>query len=117
MEPGSGESPQAARQRVLEATIEQGTLENKVADEIALALERVGAMVMAGGIPLCYVLAQIAPRIVQDWGLCSKLVEEVIRQEKQPIYRPSRSSGNKIWFPRLHGQWLAYAAAIWLERN
>jgi hypothetical protein len=89
--------------------------ENNFAYELSLALDQVGVMVLAGAIPLNIVLAMNAPQIVEDWGYCSKLVKDEIR-DKRPL-KP-KESDDKTWirFHRRHGEWLVYAAAIYLDR-
>ena len=61
------------------------------------------------------VLAMNAPQIIEDWGYCSKFVDEKIRAER-PL-KP-KGSDDKTWirFHRRHGEWLVYAAAIYVNR-
>ncbi|MBN1763501.1 MAG: hypothetical protein JW878_10595 [Methanomicrobia archaeon] len=88
--------------------------ERDFAYELSLALEQVGVMVLAGAIPLNIVLAMIAPQIIEDWGYCSKFVEKI--RAKRPLKPKESDDKTQIRFHRWHGEWLVYAAAIYMDR-
>lgn len=112
IKPRDNETPEQARERFLNATLGSGW-ENKFAYELSLALERVGAMVLAGAIPLELVLAINGDQIVDDWMYCSRFIEKRLRNPQ--VAPTSRVHDTKnLYYHRRHGEWLAYAAAIWL---
>jgi hypothetical protein len=98
------------RRAFLERSVEEGTWENAVAHEVSVALNRVGILVLAGGLPPRVVLALNGRQFVEDWDLCSKLVKELIREQREFSPRADLDVG---WHRR-HGEWLACAAAIYL---
>ncbi len=112
IKPRDNETPGQARERFLNATL-GSCWENKFAYELSLALERVGAMVLAGAIPLELVLAINGDQVIDDWMYCSRFIEKRLRDPQ--VAPTSRVDDAKnIYYHRRHGEWLAYAAAIWL---
>lgn len=92
-----------------DASLLRGTVENRLAYEMTVAIERVGIMVLAGAIPLMLVLAQCAGKIIEDWATCVVLIEDIRGPETgMPTgeYRPWR---------RRHGEWLACVASMYLD--
>ncbi len=104
----------AARSRFLENSVKHETWENRVAYEFSLALQKLGASVFVGAIPLDFVLATGATRIIADWGYCHPLVER-IRRDSPSVQNPR--SGEHVEYHRRHGEWLAYVAAVWLHHT
>lgn len=110
--PRDNETPEQAKERFLNATLDSNW-ENKFVYELSLALEQVGAMILVGAIPLELVLAINGDQIVDDWMYCSRFIEKRLRNPQ--VAPTSRVHDAKnIYYHRRHGEWLAYAAAIWL---
>lgn len=86
-----------------------GTLENRLAYEMSVAIERVGIMVLAGAIPLPLVLALCAGKIVEDWASCEPLVKKIRSTETGAL-----SELSQPW-RRRHGEWLACVASMYLD--
>ena len=97
-------------------TLEIGTWQNRFAYELSLGLQSVGAMVLAGAIPLGWVLAVNGTQIIEDWIYCSRLVQERIRASNR-INAKNLTGPNHVGYHRRHGEWLAYAAAIYVSQN
>ena len=112
IKPKDNETPEQARERFLNATLGSGW-ENKFAYELSLGVERAGAMVLAGAIPLQLVLALNGGQIVDDWMYCSRFIEKRLRNSQDAPTSRGHDAKN-IYYHRRHGEWLAYAAAIWL---
>lgn len=102
------------KQDYLKSVLEEGSCDNIIVYEISLALERVGMMVFIGAIPMDIVLASNAPLIVQDWSYCSELVKK-IREDTEMSILLDREE--RVGLQRIHGEWLAYTAAIYMEKN
>ena len=64
--PSDSKTEKDARLQFLENTMEDGTWENKFAYEVSLGLERVGLMVLSGGLPANYVFEDAALVIIED---------------------------------------------------
>jgi hypothetical protein len=118
----SVETREEARSQFIKNTKKRGLWENKFANELSIALEQVGAMVLAGAIPLRLVLALNGYQIIEDWGYCRRLVEDEIcgtkncKPSRSPILKKSDEK-NPIFYHRRHGKWLAYAAIIYMSQN
>jgi hypothetical protein len=68
--------------------------------EVGIALQRVGAFALTGAIPLDYVLAHQAGRILKDYVRCA------------PSFMRNTPRGS---FRRRHATWLACSCAIYLD--
>lgn len=115
------ETLEQARDRFLTSTLQDFRdhdyyWQNKFAYEVSLGLEQVGIMILTGAIPLNLVLVLCAYQIIEDWGYCSILVKEKIRGNDAPIPK-SQDYKESVVFHRRHGEWLAYAAAIYMYKN
>lgn len=115
--PKNNESVEQAREKLLSRTLILPSWENTFAYEVSLGLEIVGASVLAGAIPLSFVLGSNALQIVDDWLLCERLVNEKIRQQPEAVHLIDVSLQGEIRMQRIHGEWLAYASALWLSRS
>lgn len=113
-----GETDEAARERFLNSTSAKGSWHNQYAHELSLELQRLGAMVLAGAIPVNLVLAFHGYSIIEDWGYCSKLVKDHIQRTTKSPTREVDIDGEKVTIPfhRRHAEWLACAAAIYMSR-
>jgi hypothetical protein len=94
---------------ITEAANEDSTW-NRYAYEAVDALERVGAYVLAGALPLGFVMRLSAGTIVEDWFFCRELVARMRRDDYL-------KSSKNIQFRRRHAEWLAYAAILYLSKN
>lgn len=100
----------------LERSRDERKWENRIAYEISLAIQKVGASVFVGAIPLDFVLATGATQIVSDWGYCHRLVQR-IRDDFPPLEATRFYLAKQVGYHRRHGEWLAYVAAIWLHQK
>lgn len=85
---------------------------NEFTYQLSIALQNVGLMILAGAVPIKLVLPNVAGLIVEDWNLCSKIVEA--RRTVAPMLKTSKKLSAPIYFQRRHAEWLATAAAIYL---
>ena len=97
--------------RFREASCYQGTWQNALAYELSLGLERVGAMVFTGVLPLETVLAVNASGFSEDWVYASRLIEQEIRQQGDPV-----SKLGEVSYARRHGEWLACVSALYMSK-
>ncbi|WP_048148329.1 hypothetical protein [Methanolacinia paynteri] len=109
--PNGTEINEEALNQFISATL-RSEWENKFAYELSLSIQRVGVMVLAGAISLEFVLAVNGRQIVNDWLICSELVKKKIR-----VPTITKNGDGDVDFQRRHGEWLAYASAIWLINN
>lgn len=114
--PKPGKASNAARDKFLLATLSDEAWQNDFAYELSLGLEQVGAWIMAGAIPLRVVLALHSSQILEDWGYCSRLVNQRIRQDGLSPNNPAKDD-DSVYFERRHAEWLACAAAVYVRRN
>lgn len=96
--------------------LKEGTVENAFAYQVSLALQNVGIMILSGALPIKIVLPSVAAIVVEDWNRCYKLVNEELRSPELTLITPKETTA-PIHFARRHAEWLAYAAAIYLQRK
>lgn len=109
-------SDPAAWEQFLAMTKIVGNWENRIAYEFSLALQKLGASVFVGAIPLDFVLATGATQIITDWGYCHQLVERI--RTDSPISPGTRlGPAQQVGYHRRHAEWLAYVAAVWLHQT
>jgi len=99
-------------------TLINGKWENTFAHQLSFSLNRVGALILSGALPLKTVLSLSALSIIEDWYFCQKLILQDMRQDDFDIYSKIQKDGNnKIPYSRRHAEWLAYACGIWMYDN
>lgn len=78
-------------------------------DRISKAMQRIGAMVYVGGIPLSYVLIMNSYQIVSDWLLVFPFIRKIrkINSSKKNIY--------EIPFHRRHAEWISLISWMWIS--
>jgi hypothetical protein len=116
LETRGNESREKLRKRFINSTLEKGSWQNRYTHELSLELQRLGAMVLAGAIPVNLVLAFHGYSIIEDWGYCSPLLECKIRGTKTPMREIDIDQKMEIPFHRRHAEWLACAAAIYMSQ-
>ena len=95
--------------RVAKENVLPGTKDYQCVHELSHALEQLGALVMAGAIPLKFVLAHRAPRIIIDYLACQPVIEQ--ERERFQIALSGRPS---LLCQFRHGEWLAGAALTYM---
>jgi len=109
-------SKNITRKEFYDSTLKEGNWKNKAVYQISICLERIGLVVLIGGIPIGYILASNGYQIVQDWAYCKELVNKKLRL-KSPVQKNYSNDDNKnIYFIRRHGEWLAYAACVYMDK-
>jgi hypothetical protein len=111
--PVDNETEEEARNRFVENTLEPGNWENVFAYEVSIGLNTIGSAILSGAIPLTFVLASCGLLVVDDWLLCRGLVEKIRRARPAPL----ENLPDKTSIHRIHGEWLACAAAAWLVKS
>jgi hypothetical protein len=91
--------------------------ENILAYELSLGLESVGSAIIAGAIPISFVLTSNAHQIISDWLYCEPLVNDVIRINPKTPTSKRTDLDAFVSQHRMHGEWLSYASYIWLKRD
>ena len=81
---------------------------NRVAYELAIALERIGISVFTGPIPANVFVALAADQVLEDWLLCRAWIKE---------YQSESPMAGGVAFHRRHAEWLALLAALWMHRT
>jgi len=114
--PKSNETTLDARKRFVAKTFKIGTWQNQFAYEVSLGLEWVGAMILAGAIPLSLVLSQDSLLIIKDWTYCKDFVEKLVRAAVPTVPKKNKFP-TFIRYQRRHAEWLVYAAGIYLSNN
>lgn len=99
-----------------ERTLNPNVWLSKFAYEVSLALQSVGAMVLAGAIPLTWVMEMNGVQFIEDWGYCQRLVREKVRSDNQ-LHPKNGATAAWLGYQRRHGEWLAYAAALYISRH
>ena len=95
-------------------------LEIEFSFEVSRALQNVGLLTLFGAIPIELVLPDNAIVIVEDWTLCKKVVNDILRTGEQNEQEAKLVSKKKvtdlpIHFSRRHAEWLFCASAVYLS--
>ena len=85
---------------------------NQIAFELAVALERIGLSVFAGGIDLALVLGLAADEIIADWPLCEAWVASYRERNPTLVNRD-----DDIAYHRRHAEWLVLLSFLWMSRE
>lgn len=115
MKLGDDNNYEEALNRFLDNTVNIKTWQNKIAYHISLGVNQVGLHVLSGGLPAQLVFAVSAYQLMEDWLYCSRLVTDVLRDPLDLESKPG-NTGDRIGFHRYHGEWLAYASAIYMNK-
>jgi hypothetical protein len=91
--------------------------ENATAYQVSLILEEIGLLSFTGGLPIRYVLVVDAYSIVEDWILCSQLVETKLRSAVDIKTRHYSGHAGEVPFNRRHAEWIACVSAMYLEKH
>lgn len=110
-------SPEESYNDFLDSTLIDKTWENEYAYEVSIGLESVGIAGLGGALPLNLVFELCALLVVEDWGYCYRFVEEKLRRGPDALRPKSDADEGVIGLHRRHGEWLAYASAIYLEKH
>jgi hypothetical protein len=94
----------------------QGSWQNKVAYEIAWALESVGVAAFTGALPIQMTLAIAGDTFIDDWLLCRSWVKSY-RESEQVIQRGENTHATAVPYHRRHAEWLVLITAAWMMRN
>ena len=101
--------------RFLDKTVNRKTWQNKIAYQISLGVDQVGLYVLSGGLPAQFVFAVSANQLMEDWLYCSRLVTDIFRDPHEIKPKPGITS-DRIRFHRYHGEWIAYASTIYMNK-
>lgn len=94
----------------MESAVDRPGWQNRLAFQVSVHMEQIGAAVMAGCVPAKLLLPILADQVVEDWMICSSFVRSYRDREK--VFH---SSG--VSYHRRHAEFLALLAALWMNRN
>jgi len=110
------------RRKFIESSLANGTKsgeprtkQNEFAYALSLSMEATGSAMLAGILPIHFVMHDSAFNNIKSWILCRALVQK-IRERNQLQHKRIPENILKTGHARFHAEWLAYASAIYLEK-
>lgn len=89
--------------------------QNKVAFEVALGLERIGAATLVGLAPPRLLLAMAADVVIDDWLISQSWIKSY-RESEKAISQVSTTGSSNMHYHRRHGECIALVAAAWMAK-